>query len=184
MSGIPDDDNFDAWVEQLSTPHRARRAYWHLVLSPASLPAVRRGLEHSDADVRSYCCKVLDHIADEASFGLLIEMLGDEDAVTRRDALHALACDQCKTDICTPSKAELLPLAARLLREDPDKYVRAMAAEVVRRRSTPRRRRRPLDASRRTVDVFGLTVQNPPCADCGTCAPGRGDLVRASAAGG
>jgi HEAT repeat protein len=121
----------DALVVRLATPHRAQRAYWHLVLGGApALPAVRRGLTQDSADVRLLCIKALDHLVDEDSFPELIRMLGDDDSRVRRDALHALACDRCKENACRPKIGAVLPLGIRLLQSDPDKHVRATAAEV------------------------------------------------------
>src|SRR4051812_29273967 len=127
----PAPGDFDAWVDQLAVPHRARRAYWHLLLSPGALGAVRRGLEHHDAGVRSHCCMLLDRLADADSFDLLIERLADPDPSTRCHALHALACDRCKSGVCTPAKERVLPAAVDLLLHDDDKHVRTTAAGLV-----------------------------------------------------
>lgn len=42
-----------------------------------------------------------------------------------------MACDRCKKDACRPADDDVLPAAIRLLTTDPDKHVRAMAAELV-----------------------------------------------------
>jgi hypothetical protein len=132
MERAVDDSNFPAWVELLGDPIRAKRAYRQLVWSGQSaLPAIRRGLQHRNADVRMYCAKTLDHLVDDDSFPDLIGILDDTDARVRWDALHALACDRCKDNACRPDKGEVLPQAIRLLRRDPSKHVRAVAAEVV-----------------------------------------------------
>jgi hypothetical protein len=56
-------DEFTAWIEELAIPHRAKRAFWHLVISgPDALPATRRGLAHSNPQVRDYCTGVFDHL--------------------------------------------------------------------------------------------------------------------------
>lgn len=125
-------EGFAGWVEQLADPLRAKRAYWHLVLTgPAARPAVRAGLGHANADVRAYCAQALDRLVDEASFPDLVQLLDDPDARVRWHALHALACDRCKETACRPSKAEVLGPAIRCLRDDPSRHVRAVAAEVV-----------------------------------------------------
>jgi hypothetical protein len=59
-----------------------------------------------------------------------VGMLADGDPRVRIDALHALACDRCKRNASRPKEEDVLPPALRLLRHDPNKYVRAMAAEV------------------------------------------------------
>ena len=129
--GWPEHDDFEGWVSLLASPHRASQAYWHLVLSPIALPIVREGLKSSNAEVRRHCARVLDHLADEASFEQLLDVLGDPDPQVRGEVLHAIACDRCKGEVCTPEKEQVLPRAIDLLREDSDKYVRSMAAEVV-----------------------------------------------------
>jgi hypothetical protein len=46
--------------------------------------------------------------------------------------LHTLACNRCKaSDVCLLDQATILPLATRVLADDPDAHVRAMAVEVV-----------------------------------------------------
>jgi hypothetical protein len=125
-------DDFPGWVTLLADPVRAKRAYWHLLLSgEAALPAVRRGLQDASADVRMYCAKVLDHLVDEESFTNLLAALDDPDPRVRWDALHAVVCDRCKESACRPDPAEVLPRAIEILGSDSSKYVRAMAAEVV-----------------------------------------------------
>lgn len=132
MPADPAPHDVDVWVALLADPLRHRRASWHLVLSgAAALDAVRRGVDHPDAAVRRGCATVLDHLADEASFPVLVDLLADEDSGVRVSALHALACDRCKDDSCRPSQADVLDPAGRLLAGDPDAHVRAMAVEVV-----------------------------------------------------
>lgn len=124
--------NFDHWVAELGTPHRAKRAYWRLVLSGnVVMDAVRRGLQSPLADVRMHCARILDHLVDERSIPDLVALLDDEDAGVRLQATHALACDRCKDNACRPEKATVLPRAIALLSQDPDAHVRAMAIELV-----------------------------------------------------
>src|SRR5436309_1086255 len=81
-----DADDFTGWVTLLGDPVRAKRAYWHLVLSgELALPAVRDGLRHENADVRMYSAKALDHLVDEESFPDLVSMLEDPDQRVRWD---------------------------------------------------------------------------------------------------
>jgi HEAT repeat protein len=129
---IVDNNDFAGWVAQLADPVRAKRAWWHLVVSgPRALAAVRAGLADTDPVVRDYCVKALDHLADADAFGDLIALLGDPSPRVRADALHAIACDRCKTTSYRPAKAEVLPLAIELLAHDPNGGVRSTAAEVV-----------------------------------------------------
>ena len=132
MQLIVDHDDFSGWVVHLADPARAKRAYWHLVLSgPKALPAVRAGLSHPHWSVRDYCAKALDHLVDGDAFGDLIGLLDDPHPRVRADALHALACERCKTTSCRPAKAEVLAPALHLLAHDPSGGVRATAVEVV-----------------------------------------------------
>lgn len=125
---------FAPLIAALAIPHRAKHAYWHLVLSgPAALPSVRRGLTHESADVRAYCARALDHLVDETAYPALIALLDDADARVRGEALHALACDRCKETSCRPEKNDVLPKALRLLTGHPEPRVRVLAAEVVAR---------------------------------------------------
>src|SRR5262245_844350 len=127
----PAQDDFAGWVEHLADPVRARRAYRHLVLSGApSLPAVRAGLGHANADVRSLCTKALDHLVDAESYAALVAMVEDPAPRVRMEALHALACDRCKENE-VPRGDEVLALGLSCLRSDPDRHARASAVELV-----------------------------------------------------
>jgi len=128
----PDVHDFDGWVERLGDPVRAKRAFWHIVLSGAdALPAIRVGLSSGNADVRRHCTRALDHLVDEGSFPKLVEMLDDPEPTVRVEALHALACDRCKENACRPSAGDVLDRAIDLLLHDPDAHVRAYACELV-----------------------------------------------------
>ena len=142
-------------VALLADPHRAFRAYTRLLaLGPEATEAARAGLAHPDERVRERCCQVLDHLMDADSIPLLIGALADPCERVRIAAVHALACDRCKTDSCRPAPEAVLPTAVDLLADDPSALVRAYAAELVGqlgaqpagrpRRDHPRRRPRPV----------------------------------------
>jgi len=119
-------------LNQLAVPHRAATAYRTLfAMGFTAVPLARAGLRHEDAAVRQYCCAFLDHFLVPEALGDLLVMLGDPDPKVRCSTLHTLACDRCKAGACRPAEADVLPEAVRLLREDPDAHVRAMAVEVV-----------------------------------------------------
>lgn len=121
-----------AWVERLAISHHHREAFWHLVLSgPRALDAVRTGLVHDDALVRKGCAGVLDHLVDDDGWPDLLGALDDPDPSVRVMVLHALACDRCKANGCSPTKATVLPAAVERLRADPDKHVRNQALGVI-----------------------------------------------------
>ncbi|MFI4973844.1 MAG: HEAT repeat domain-containing protein [Caulobacterales bacterium] len=119
-------------IEELAVPYRASHAFWRLMqVGPAALPQVTRALRHESADVRLYCCRLLDHFFVPESLGEMLGMLDDPDPRVRGATLHTLACDRCKADACAPDPLEVLPRAISILAGDPDRHVRAMAVEVV-----------------------------------------------------
>ena len=94
-------------------------------------PIAQAGLKHENASVRYYCCSLLDHFVIQEALGDLINMVDDPDPKVRVMALHTLACDRCKEGDCRPAEADVLPEALRILSDDPNAHVRAMAIEVV-----------------------------------------------------
>ncbi|HMN27634.1 MAG TPA: HEAT repeat domain-containing protein [Caldilineaceae bacterium] len=117
---------------KLTIPHHAREAYRQLLLLGfAGVPIARAGLRHESAAVRHYCCAFLDHFLVPEALPDLIGMLHDPDPAVRLTTLHTLACDRCKEGACRPEEAAVLSAAVRLLQEDTDAHVRAMAVEAV-----------------------------------------------------
>jgi len=138
-------------INQLGVRHRASTAYRTLfAMGFAVAPAAREGLRHQNAAVRYYCCALLDHFLVPEALGDLIGILRDPDPLVRQSALHTLACDRCKQGACRPAEAEVLPEALRMLNEDGDPHVRAMAIEVVGQyvHSNPIAERALVDANR------------------------------------
>lgn len=119
-------------IQHLGVPHRARAAYRTLLsMGEAATSAVQEGLQHENAEVRYYCCRLLDHFLTPETLPALLERLEDTAPNVRLMALHAMACDRCKQGEWRPTEAETLPEALRLLEEDDSAHVRAMAVEVV-----------------------------------------------------
>jgi hypothetical protein len=119
-------------VAALADPHRSAEARGRLIaLGPAAAEAARDGLGHPDSRVRVSSCQVLDHVMDPDSVPAIIRALADPEPEVRWNALHALACDRCKSGQCRPDAAAVLPPAMALLAADPSPRVRAGAAEVV-----------------------------------------------------
>ena len=119
-------------VAALADPHRFSEARVRLIaLGPAAAEAARDGLSHPDSRVRVNSCQVLDHVMDPDSVPAIIGALDDPEPEVRWNALHALACDRCKSGECRPSAEAVLPPALELLAADPNPRVRAGAAEVV-----------------------------------------------------
>ena len=119
-------------LQDLSIPHRAPAAYRNLLsLGFTAVPMARLGLRHQSPAVRQYCCAFLDHFLVPEALPDLIAMLHDPEPAVRRTTLHTLACDRCKEGTCRPGEQEVLPEALRMLHEDDNAHVRAMAIEVV-----------------------------------------------------
>jgi HEAT repeats len=103
-------DQFTATFRQLTTTPAAVKAH------PAS--SLQNSLAHESPRLRMLCCKILDHTLDRDSIPALVGALADPADDVRMQAVHALACDRCKSDDVRPSAADVLPAAIRLLRED------------------------------------------------------------------
>jgi HEAT repeat protein len=123
---------YDRLVEELGIEHRAKAAMRALMAAgTAATPAVRRGLKHADPVVRVGCCGVLDHFLDPDAIPELLANLSHEHPGVRGWALHALACDRCKEGSCRPAEDDVIPVAMRLLRDDPDRFVRKSAVDAL-----------------------------------------------------
>src|SRR5258706_13778481 len=99
-------------VDALADPHCRCQAYQRLLrLGPAARAAARRGLRHASAQVREYCCLVLDRLIDAESAAALIEAFDDPAERVRLAAAHALACERCKEGSGGASAAQGRPPA-------------------------------------------------------------------------
>jgi HEAT repeat protein len=123
---------YERLIEDLALKHREKAALRQLMAAGMSAtPAVRRGLRHSDPDVRVGCCRVLDHFMDAAALPELMANLTNEDDRVRSWAMHALACDRCKEGVCRPGEDDVVPIAIRMLLEDESRFVRKSAAGLL-----------------------------------------------------
>jgi HEAT repeat protein len=127
------DQQIERWIADLVVPHRSRDAANALLqLGPIALPAVEEGLLAEDPGVRAACTRLLDRLANNDSFDLMLLLLDDPDPRVRSHAMHALACDRCKADdVCALPRAQIIPTAARVLAADPHPPVRTIALEVL-----------------------------------------------------
>jgi HEAT repeat protein len=124
--------DYDQMVEDFGLKHRKQHAYWTLLFAGAdATPAVRRGLQHDDPQVRVGCCKVLDHHMDADALPELMANLTHKEGEVRAWALHALACDRCKEGECRPGEDDVIPIALRMLAEDRSRRVRTQAAQML-----------------------------------------------------
>ncbi|WP_345435509.1 HEAT repeat domain-containing protein [Actinoallomurus vinaceus] len=129
---LPPTATDDDLVRVLGNAPRATAAYFTLLgRGMTAVPAIRQRLRDADAGVREQCCRLLDQLLVEDALDDLVAMLDEENARVRVAALHALSCGRCKQDSCRPAKGSVLPPAIRLLAQDPDPHVQAMAVELV-----------------------------------------------------
>ncbi|NKB72391.1 MAG: hypothetical protein GKR89_35390 [Candidatus Latescibacteria bacterium] len=94
------DRNTSELIEQLGAPHHAdrNRAYRALAhLEQQATPALDQALAHPNWRVRSAAALLLDRAAGPDSAHHLAQALQDPIAQVRRNALHALVCDRCKS---------------------------------------------------------------------------------------
>lgn len=132
LTELTDDLTAGELVGMLADPHRCFLAYQRLLrIGDSARQAALAGLTHDDAQVREYCCKVLDHVMDEACVAALTRALDDPSERVRLAATHALACERCKEGRCRPDAGSVLHRAIGLLRGDESAHVRAMAVELV-----------------------------------------------------
>jgi HEAT repeat protein len=119
-------------IEDLAVDHRAKAALSRLMAAGSvATPLLRRGLRHDSPLVRVGCCIVLDHFLDESALPELMLSLEHANDDVRAWALHALACDRCKEGECRPGENDVVPVALRMLREDPSRRVRAQAVHLL-----------------------------------------------------
>jgi hypothetical protein len=125
-------DLYERLIADLAVKHRQKAALRQLLAAGMSAtPAVRRGLRHSNPDVRVGCCIVLDHFMDAAALPELMANLTHENDHVRSWALHALACDRCKEGSCRPGEDDVVPIAIRMLLKDESRLVRKSAAGLL-----------------------------------------------------
>ena len=124
--------DWDALVASLAVKHRYKEASRRLLAGGIeATDALRRGLQHENPHVRVGCLVVLDHFMDEAALDDIVKCLDDDHPGVRSRALHTLACDRCKEGECRPAEGQVVPIALRLLKDDPHRRVRTMAADML-----------------------------------------------------
>jgi HEAT repeat protein len=132
MRGTPADSDYDAWVRRLAiASFRRQEAKQHLLAAGApAVRAIRRGLRHDDPVVRRLCVNLLDRLVDDEAIPDLVAVLDDEDVDVVKRALHALACDRCKSGGCRPGDDLFVPKAVELLHH-PNADLRAGAIDAL-----------------------------------------------------
>lgn len=93
-----------------------------------ALPAIKRGLQHDDWQVRRWCAMLLDHLADAEALHALVPLLHDPKAAVRLWAVHSLSCDGCKVG---ENPIDTVPLLLERIEVDESIRVRRMAAAML-----------------------------------------------------
>ncbi len=77
------------------------REFSQLTLTDTTFQALMRGLDHKNPNVRFLCVQLMDHLGDDRIIEPVRQMLHDWAPRVRKQALHALTCEQCKsTPLC------------------------------------------------------------------------------------
>ena len=113
-------------VNALTNAHERFPAYQALVaMGGDALPAIRRGLQHPDWQVRKWSAMCLDQVADAPSLEALLPLMRDPKRDVRLWAVHSIACDHCRDEIaCT---MDVVPHLIERIEEDESVRVRRMA---------------------------------------------------------
>jgi hypothetical protein len=87
-------------VEQLSSSDRGiqYQAYMYLYnLGPAIIDAAIVGLLHPHPQVRRWCADLMDHFGNERCIPALLQTMQDPIPHVRRQAVHSISCQRCKS---------------------------------------------------------------------------------------
>jgi HEAT repeat protein len=102
-------------------------------VSDTDAAALRAALHDPDADVRRRAARALDHLPlDNATVAALVDLIRVERIPkVRGAAVHVLACEGCKTEVC-PLEFDVVGLLIELLRDDPSAEVRRQTIDGLR----------------------------------------------------
>jgi HEAT repeat protein len=98
------------------------------------VPAIRRGLAHSDWNIRRWCASLADNFADAELFQALVPLLDDPKAEVRVWAVHSLSCETCKDG---PNPVDAVPLLLDRIESDVSMKVRRQAASMLAHHRSP-----------------------------------------------
>jgi len=135
-----------AFLARFNTTAPKRRSR---VAAQAPLRQLQEGaLHHADPFVRRRCLAFLDHYASDASAHVFAQALADPVEPVRHIALHAIACETCRTAaLCA---ADVVPPLVAILAADPSVEVRHKTIPILLRLAD--RDARARDAIKRAVD--------------------------------
>jgi HEAT repeat protein len=112
-----------------SDPRERGQAFEDLVaLGVAARDAVREGLGHANWEVRRWCAIWLDRHADPESLRALVPLLRDPKSKVRLFAVHAIACERCRSG---ENPIDVVPLLVERIRIDESIRVRRHAVAML-----------------------------------------------------
>jgi HEAT repeat protein len=116
-------------VERLADLRTRGDAYARLVAQgDAARDAIREGLCHGHWEVRRWCAIWLDRHSDPESLRALVPLLRDPKSKVRLFAVHAIACEQCKSG---ENPVDVVPLLIEVIRNDESIRVRRHAVSML-----------------------------------------------------
>lgn len=98
-----------------------RRIFDQIELTDEIFEQLMSGVDHPNPRVRFECAHLADHLDDERCFAILVKLCGDEVPRVRAEALHGLACENCKS---CPLPVNSLGLLVEAALHDPSDKVR------------------------------------------------------------
>ena len=127
LSNQSDQAHLSRVIEQLASPDRHVQYQAELALrqiGASAMDAVIRGLQHPHPQVRRYCADFMDHLGDDRCIEPLITLTRDAVPHVRRQAIHSLSCQRCKS---LPLSVDLTDLLIDHALHDPSAKVRGEA---------------------------------------------------------
>jgi HEAT repeat protein len=99
-----------------------------------ALPAVRKGLQHANWQIRRWSAILADNVADGETLRALTSLLHDPKAEVRVWAVHSLSCERCKDG---PNPIDVIPLLLERIEQDSNIKVRRQAVAMLAHHRTP-----------------------------------------------
>ena len=89
------------------------------------LDAALRGLRHTNPVIRRYAADLMDHLGNDVCVPPLLDLLNDPVPKVRRQAVHSLSCQRCKS---TPLSIDTTDILIDKMLNDPNRRVQGEAA--------------------------------------------------------
>ncbi len=107
------------------------REFQKLPLTDTVFQALVHGLSHKNPNVRFQCVQLMDHLGDDRIIEPVRQMLRDWAPRVRKQALHALTCEQCKSTPLCPLPGPVVADFIGLALHDPNVNVRIAAINAL-----------------------------------------------------